>query len=452
MTIDKSNMSMLDRLQTLSDDKKKAYMNSLTDVQVVNLMHDIEFLGRPKQIVPKGDWDTLLVLAGRGFGKTYMAAHAVNNWARDIPKCRIALVGETTKDVREVIVKGESGILNQSHPDFKPTFNMANGILTYPNGSTCQCFSAEDPDQLRGPNFHFALLDELAKYRYQEDVWDMLQFCLRLGDHPQVIVTTTPRPTRLIKQLTNDPTTKLITGSTFENTTLPDKFIEKMRNKYEGTRLGEQELFAKILDDNPNALFNNNNIDEPRIRYDSHINNEKSEVFYRKIVDSMDRIVVAIDPAITSNPKSDETGIIICGKKGDQGYVIGDASLIGTPQQWAAAAVFQYKHFGADRIVAEVNQGGDMVESTIRNVDKLVPYKAVRASKGKALRAEPIAALYEQHRIHHLGYFPDLEAQMIDFDPTLGQHQDSPDRMDALVYAFTELFGIEIAEPRILFI
>lgn len=434
-------LSYLERLKLQPPEVVEQFLQSLTVDEALDLLHSIETIGRPKQQLPEGDWTTWLILAGRGFGKTFVGAHTVNNWARQHPGCRIALVGETVADVRDVMINGDSGILKQADPRFQPIYEPSKRLITYPNGSLAQTFSGEEPDQLRGPQFHFAWVDELAKLKYQNEVWDMLQFCMRLGDIPKVLVTTTPRPTTLIKTLASDPHTHVTRGSTFENKNLPTVFLDALQKKYEGTRLGQQELYAAILDDNPGALFKQLNIDSARVK---RVNEDGVP-----LIETMDRIVVAIDPAVTANERSDETGLIVAGRKGDDGYIFADESLIAKPSEWARKAITAYNTYQADSIVAEVNQGGDMVESTVRNIDKMVRFRQVRATRGKAIRAEPIASLYEQNRIHHVGYFEKLEEQMCSYDPTLGQHQKSPDRMDAMVWALTELFGANFREPQI---
>jgi len=429
-----NQLSKLEELQLLPPDQRKTFLSHLDNNTAEDLLFDIKFKGRPKQQYPVGNWDTWMILAGRGFGKTFTGSNTVNNWALNDPGCTIAIVVETAKDITRVLIEGNGGILKQSNPNFTPVFiSGVKNYFKYPNGSLALVYNGSEPDQLRGPEHHYAWVDELAKMRYQQEVWDMLLMGMRLGDHPKVLVTTTPKPTILIKSLYKDPDTVVTEGSTYENSSnLPDSYLAQLKKKYDGTRLGQQELYAKILDDNPNALFKSADIELTRITASSR---------QRKLlIESLDRVVVAVDPAVSANENSDETGIIVAGRKGDNGYIIADGSLKGTPNEWAAAAVHLYKLNTADRIVAEKNQGGLMVESTIRTVDKFLPITLIHASKGKASRAEPIAALYEQHRVHHVGLFVDLEEQMVSFDPSLGNKQKSPDRLDALVYALAELF------------
>jgi phage terminase large subunit-like protein len=291
------------------------------------------------------------------------------------------------------------------------------------NGSLIKLISAEEPDRLRGPQFHGAWCDELAAWNYPE-TWEQLQFTLRLGDHPQTIVTTTPRPTKIIKELVanKDGLTQIVRGSTFDNAkNLAPSFLTNLRAKYEGTRLGRQELYAEVMSDTEGALWRYQDIEETRV----------------EALPEMVRVIVAVDPAVTSGDDSDETGIVVVGKGVDgRGYVIADRSCRDTVLGWAQRVVAAYEEFGADRVVAEKNQGGDFIEQTIRSVLPTVAYKGVTARVGKRLRAEPIAALYEQRRISHVGSFDKLEGQMLEWLPDSGT---SPDRLDALVHGLTEL-------------
>lgn len=387
------------------------------------LLYEWRFWARPNQLPPENWRHVWLILAGRGFGKTRTGAETVRWLVETGQAKRIALVAPTAADARDVMVEGESGILAVSRPDFKPEYEPSKRRITWPNGAVAYTYSAEEPDRLRGPQHDFAWCDELAAWKYPDDTWDNLIFGLRLGDNPRVVVTTTPKPIPLVRKLVNDPETVVTRGSTYENAAnLPPSFLKEIRDKYEGTRLGRQEIYAEILDDVPGALWNRTMLDELRV----------------KKAPELIRIVVAIDPAVTSGENSDETGIIVAGKGVDgHGYVLEDLSCRMSPDGWATRAVNAYHKYEADRIVAEVNNGGDLVETTIRTVDRRIPYKAVRASKGKRTRAEPIAALYEQGKIHHVGSFPLLEDQMCNFTPD--GYDGSPDRVDALVWALTEL-------------
>lgn len=343
---------------------------------------------------------------------------------------RIALVGQTAADVRDTMIEGESGIMAISPPWFEPKYEPSKRRLTWPNGARATAYSADEPRQLRGPQHELAWADELASWTTAE-AWDQLMFGLRLGDDPRAVVTTTPRPTSVIKDLVKDPTTHVTRGSTYDNlANLAPAFIDKIISKYEGTRLGRQELYAEILDDIPGALWTRAMLETARA-------DELPELV---------RVVVAIDPAVTSGESSDETGIIVAGKDPHgQYHVLADRSCRMSPDGWAQRAITALDEFQADRIVAEVNNGGDLVEATIRTVRGDVPYRKVHASRGKRVRAEPIAALYEQGKVRHHGNLDLLEDQMVTFLPEGGE--GSPDRVDALVWALTEL--VEVGPSRI---
>lgn len=424
-------------LAALPDEEREEYMNSLSTEAKAALKYNWKFWARPNQLQPEGNWTTWLILAGRGFGKTRTGAETIRDWAcGDTPlspgRCsNIALVAETAPDARDVMVEGPAGLLACHPKDFRPTYYPSKRSVVWPNGAQAILFNAVEPDQLRGPQFDGAWCDELAKWRYAELTWDQLQFGLRLGDHPRQIVTTTPRPIKVIRRLINDPDTHVTRGRTYDNASnLAAPFLKQVEERYGGTRLGRQELEGEVLDDMPGALWNREIID----------NSRKPEA------PEMDRIVIAVDPAVTAGEDSDETGIVAVGLSRDadgynRGYVLADRSLKGSPEEWARAAVALYKEYDADRIVAERNQGGDMVASTIRAVDNTVPITLVHASRGKVVRAEPISALYEQGRVHHIGRFDKLEDQMCLFSRDVERSPgNSPDRVDALVWGLTDLF------------
>ena len=339
----------------------------------------------------------------------------------------------TTADARDTCVEGDSGLKGVIPSDCLHAWNrsLSEAILT--NGTRFKCFSAEEPERLRGPQHHRAWADELAAWKYAE-TWDQLLFGLRLGQHPQVVVTTTPKPTLIIKSLVASPTVKVTRGSTFDNAAnLAPAALEQLKLKYEGTRLGRQELYAEVLGDLPGALWSLSSLDAYRL-------NEQPE---------LKRILVAVDPAATNNENSDEHGIIVVGATEDRrGILLEDASLQGSPLDWARRAVSLYRSYNADGIVIEVNQGGDMVAHTLRTIDENVNIIEVRASRGKHVRAEPIAALYEQGRIAHVGSFPELENQMTQMTTHGYEGDGSPDRVDAMVWAFTELFP-DMVDPRV---
>lgn len=388
------------------------------------------------------------MLAGRGWGKTRTGAE----WVRSIATgatpltggqySHIAIVGETAADNRDVIVEGPAGILATHPRDFRPKYTQSNRRLEWPNGTIGTLYNATEPDQLRGPQHGAAWCDELAKWRYAQETWDMLQFGLRMGDKPRQAITTTPRPIPIVKQLLalEGDGVYVTRGRTLDNAAnLAKDFIKAIQRRYEGTRLGRQELNAEILDDVPGALWTRDLLDRYRIR-------RKSDGSLPKLPD-MQRIVVAIDPAITAPTdgvvleETAETGIMVCGLGTDgRGYVFEDLTCRLAPNGWARKAVAGYDIFKADLLVAEKNQGGLMVEQTLRSVRQNAPIKLVHASRGKVTRAEPVSALYEQGRISHVGSFPELEDQMVLFTPFGIESDTTADRVDALVWAFTELF------------
>lgn len=377
---------------------------------------------RPSQLAPSGDWSVWLVLAGRGFGKTRTGAEWVRALAERRSARRIALIAPTAADVRDVMVEGESGLLAVSPPWNRPLYEPSKRRLTWSNGVIATTFSADEPDRLRGPQHDALWADELAAWRYPA-AWDMARFGLRLGDHPRAVVTTTPKPVRVLREMMADDHTVISGGSTYDNRAhLPRPFFDQIVKKYQGTRLGRQEIDAELLDDVPGALWSRQMIEDNRVNK----------------APALKRIVVGVDPAVTSGTGADLTGIVVAGL-GENGffYVLQDASLRASPDGWARKAVALFHEHCADRIVAEVNQGGDLVQSLLRTVDAGIGFRAVRASRGKYIRAEPVAALYEQNRVKHVGAsMPDLEDQMCTFTPELAA---SPDRVDALVWALTDL-------------
>jgi phage terminase large subunit-like protein len=386
---------------------------------------------RPEQVPPEGEWLAWLILAGRGWGKTRTANEWVLKKARELPGSRGIIIAATAADVRDTVVEGESGIMNIAQGSDLPRYEPSKRRLTWANGSTASLYSAEKPGRLRGPQCHWAMADELAAWKYPE-TWDMLQFGLRLGDLPQVVVATTPRPTKLIRALLKDEHTHVTRGSTYENKdNLAPAFLKSIVAKYEGTRLGRQELHAEMLLDVIGALWLLDKLDEHRAKVAPHLA----------------RVTVAIDPAVTNTAASNETGIIVAGVAEDRhGYVLADASMKDSPAEWGKKAVMLYDQYKADRIVAEVNNGGDMVGHVITTAAADLYVKGIRkspevnfmkvhATRGKFTRAEPISALYEQGRIHHVGTHATLEDQLCTWVPG----ETSPDRLDALVWAFTDL-------------
>ncbi len=376
-------------------------------------------MARVEQVAPAGDWSTWLYMAGRGAGKTRAGAEWVQEQI-DGGCRRIALVGATAADVRDVMVEGESGILSTARPGMRPTYEPSRRRLTWPNGAIATTYSAEEPERLRGPQHDAAWADELGAWRYSE-TWDMLMFGLRLGADPRALVTTTPRPTPLVRSILASPTTVVTRGTTYDNRdNLAPSFFDAIIRRYEGTRLGRQELEGELIEDVPGALWTIGMLDGLRVR----------------TAPELDRVIVAVDPAATSGPESDETGIVAVGIGVDgHGYVLHDRSCRMSPDGWARRAAQLYHETEADRLIVEDNQGGEMVEFLLSTVDQTVPVKRIRAARGKRLRAEPVAALYEQGRIHHVDAFPELEDQMASFTGDGGEHDD---RVDALVHALTE--------------
>lgn len=371
---------------------------------------------------------TWLILAGRGWGKTRVGAETIIDEVRSGRSRRIALVAETAADARDVLVEGDSGILAHSPPDFMPLYEPSKRKLTWPNGAVAHTYNAVEPDQLRGPQHDFAWCDELAKWRYAQETWDMLQFGLRLGHFPRQMISTTPRPIPIMRELVNDPMVEITRGRTLDNSdNLAGTFLTKITKKYEGTRLGRQELEAEILDDMPGALWTRAMIEKAYMPLSA--------------CPPMDRIVVSLDPSGVSDndDEGDSIGIVVCGRNGDHGFVLEDISIKDGPAVWAQRAVDAYHRWGADAIIAEVNYGGAMVEYTIRTVDPNVPIRVVHASRGKSIRAEPVSALYEQGKIHHIGTFSDMEDQMTLLTRAGWQGNGSPDRLDAMVWAITDL-------------
>lgn len=379
---------------------------------------------RPEQVAPPGDWRTWLIMAGRGFGKTLAGASDLARYGLDHPGSRLAIVARTYADVRDTCIEGESGLLSCLPPGALLNWNRSLGELFLHNGTRYKAFSADEPDRMRGPQHHRAWLDELASWERDRDAFDQVQFGLRLGSDPRCVVTTTPRPTKLIRELIEGTTTAVTRGTTYDNAAnLAPAFLQQIIGRYEGTRLGRQELAGEVLDDIPGALWSYAMFDE------------------RRPAPDLVKVVVAIDPAASAGDESDETGIVVAGKGVDgNGYVLADRSCRLSPLGWARRAVAAYDEFAGGRIVAEVNNGGDMVEAVLRTVRPGIPYTKVHATRGKQIRAEPVAALYEQGKVFHVEQFTELEDQLVSWTPESGT---SPDRLDALVWALSFLFPVE---------
>ncbi|WP_449649477.1 DNA-packaging protein [Tateyamaria pelophila] len=396
-----------------------------------------EFWAMEHQLPPEGDWRTWVIMGGRGAGKTRAGAEWVRSLVEgsmpyDRGTCRrVALVGETIEQVREVMIFGDSGILECSPLDRRPKWVAGRKRLEWPNGAIATVHTANDPEGLRGPQFDAAWVDELAKWKKGQETWDMLQFALRLGDDPRVCVTTTPRNVGVLKNLLERPSTVVTHAPTEANAgNLAASFLEEVRSRYAGTRLGRQELDGVLLSDAEGALWTSEMLEGLRV----------------KSLPAFDRVVVGLDPATTSGKASDECGIVVVGAitqgppQDWQACVIADCTVQGaSPSEWARAAVNAMERYGGDRLVAEVNQGGQMVGEVIRQIDPLVPYRAVHASRGKVARAEPVAALYEQGRVKHALDLDGLEDQMTRMTRFGYEGEGSPDRVDALVWALHEL-------------
>tara|TARA_R110002073_G_scaffold270312_1_gene433678 strand:+ start:1158 stop:2306 length:1149 start_codon:yes stop_codon:yes gene_type:complete len=370
-----------------------------------------------------------LILAGRGWGKTRTGAQDIALYALKNENTISAVVAPTFGDLRRVCFNGPSGLMSIIPKECLDTSFGTDGYsasvmeIRLFNGSKIVGYAAINPERLRGPQFHRAWCDELASWRYPE-AFDQLMFGLRLGQDPKCIITTTPKPIPILKSLITREDVHVTKGNTFENAeNLAESALEMMRERYEGTALGRQELYAEILDDIEGALWTHKQIEDTRLLKDT----EKE----------LKTIIVAIDPAVTAGENSDETGIVVVGKDmNNEYYVLEDVSGKYSPDEWGRLAVKTFYEWEADRIVAETNNGGDLVERLLRSVDNNIPYRSVRATRGKMLRAEPIAALYEQKKVHHMGAFPELETQMCTY---VGQLKPSPDRLDALVWGLTEL-------------
>jgi phage terminase large subunit-like protein len=388
---------------------------------------------RPNQITPPGDWSTWLVMAGRGFGKTRVGAEDIADYLTSNRNIRVCVLAPTIADARDTCIEGESGLLTAlERYGFKEgqnlVWNRSMGELKLPNKSRVKLFSAEKPARLRGPQHHRAWVDELAQVvKDAPDALDMLLFGLRLGEHPRLVATTTPLPVTAVKELIRreHDDVYVTRGSTFDNAAnLAAPALRQLRERYEGTRLGRQELYADLLDDIPGALWQRAWIDADRVQR----------------APELARTVVAVDPAVTSGENADETGIIVAGKGVDGDYyVLADRTVRTTPLDWAGRTVAAYHDFDANEIIIETNQGGDALAALLRQIEPGLPIRQVHAKKGKRVRAEPISALYEQHKVHHVGNLSHLEDQLCTWVP---EQIESPDRMDALVYSL-----LAIASP-----
>lgn len=431
----------------VSNGQLEYLLDALDRNDAIRLAFDWAVFARDDQLPPavcagSEPWRIWLLLGGRGAGKTRAGAEWIRAQALGTaplatrPAARIALVGETMADARAVMVEGVSGLLGVHAPHERPKFEPSRRQLTWPNGAIAQLFSAEDPEALRGPQFEVAWCDEVGKWTHAEATWDMLQFGLRLGEYPRQVVTTTPRATPLLKRLLADPGTVTTKARTADNHAhLSPAFLAAMRARYGDTLLGRQELDGELIEETDDALWRRALFDRHRVRH----------------APELERIAVAVDPPVTSGRTADECGIVVAARGTDgRGYVLADRSLQGRdPLGWARAAVAAYHEFEADCLVAEVNQGGDLVEDVIRQVDPDLPVIKVRATRGKWVRAEPVAALYSQGLVSHVGPQPALEDQMAAFGPRGLAGGRSPDRLDAAVWALSELMLGSASHPRV---
>jgi len=418
--------SLRQSVRLLNPIQIQAVLDELNPKDQSVLLYNWYLWAREKQLVPPGDWAYWVIKAGRGFGKTRTGAETVRQWKDKYPI--IHLIARTAADARDTMIEGESGILAVSPPWDRPLYEPSKRRITWNNGARATIFSAEEPDALRGPQCYAGWCDELASWKYAQDTWDNYLFGLRLGDDTKTIITTTPRYIPVLKDIINDPATIVTSGSTFENKeNLSKTFFNTVIKKYDGTRLGKQEIYAELLEEVEGALWNMSMIEQYRV-------SEMPELV---------RLVIPIDPAVTSKDTSDDTGIVPVGMDANgRLYVIEDLTGIYTPQQTMRVAVGAYDKLKADTIVAEVNNGGDYIEEMLKLIGGDIPYNSVWASRGKVTRAEPIVMLYEQGRVHHIGVLDKLEDEMTTWDAKAGDK--SPNRIDSLVWGLTDLMSNKI--------
>lgn len=420
---------------------------SLTEEELRDTLEDWRFWGRPNQFAPgpdcegcKGRWLNWILLSGRGFGKTRTGAEWVHENVNNGTYGLFHLIGATAADVRDIMVEGESGILATAKRRNPVHYITTKRKLEWANGAKAILFSADEPERLRGPQCEAAWADELCAWRYDQEAWKQLQLGLRLGPFPRSVITTTPKPSVLLKRLVKDVRNHITVGSTYDNIgNLSEVFINEVVNALEGTRWGRQEIYAEILDDAETALWTRDLLESTRVSKEDFWP-DPNEIHATN--PALTRIVIGVDPAMSFNNEAAETGIVVCGlSRTGHAYVLQDASGKYKPEGWAAKVVALYDEWQADKIIAEKNQGGELVKYTIEVQDPNVPVKVVWASKNKIPRAEPISTAYERGRVHHVGNFPTLEDQMCQWE--LG-NPDSPDRMDAMVWAMTELIGKQV--------
>ncbi|MGB7287923.1 MAG: terminase family protein [Salaquimonas sp.] len=434
---------MKSKLRTLrTAEQRQEFLSRLNPHEKENLSRTWWAWAHEPQIPPTGQWRKWLLMGGRGAGKTRSGAEWLksiilkDHYALGDAAGRVALIGETYQDALAVMIEGESGLMAIHSKDKRPKWNASRRQLEWPNGTIGQVFSANDPESLRGSQFGAAWCDEVVKWRHLETTFDMLQFCMRLGSMPRQMITTTPKPLAFLKKMLKEKSTSVTRSSTFVNSGfLAPGFLAYVTDEYAGTRLGRQELNGEIIEDREGALWQRSQLDELRVK--NH--------------PPLKRIIIAVDPPASSNAKSDACGIVAAGKDGDGiCYLLADVTIQGVvPEKWASVVTALYHRLEADCVIAEVNQGGDMVKSVLGMADPSLPIRAVRASRGKWLRAEPIAMLYAKGRVRHVGSFPELEDQLCDFGPDGLANGKSPDRLDAMVWALHELALSSRGNPRI---
>jgi len=417
---------IVQRLGSLSVEEIKTMLAGLSDIEATAVLSDWHLWALDYQRLPPGKWRRWIFRAGRGTGKTFTGSRTTNFVAADrskVARGEIGILGRTAADARFTMVEGPSGILETAPPDFRPTWEPGNGTLLWPNGVRGRVFSASQPESMRGPNWSWVWADEPAHWpNLAKSWWEVIEPAIRSG-WARAMLTTTPLPASDLIDLESRPGSIVTRAATFDNIYLAEEVRDALRSHYEGTRIGRQELLGEYLETNERALWQHATIDDARIAPGAS--------------PSLRRIVVAVDPAVTAHATSDETGIVVAGiDSAREGYVLADYSLRGSPAQWGRAAVEAYHRHRADAIVVEVNNGGDLVSANIRAIDEGIKVISVHASRGKVTRAEPVAALYEQGKVHHVGIHEDLEEQMTEWDPL---DRASPDRIDALVWAFHEL-------------
>ncbi len=420
-----ARVRLMHTLSSMPQDARRRLLAEMKDLRgeaAAAALHMWPLWARDSQIAPPGGWSVWLLMAGRGFGKTRTGAEWVRSRVESGTAKRIALVARTPADVRDVMIEGDSGLLSVCPPSNRSKYEPTKRRLTWPNGAFALAFSSHEPDQLRGPQFDAAWCDELASWEYPRETWDNLMFGLRLGQRPQCVVTTTPRPLELLRELVDRDDVHVTRGSTYENRQfLAPSFLRQIERRYQGTDTGRQEIFAELLEEAEGALW------------------RRDWISHTETAPDLNRIVIAIDPAMSSRPDSAETGIIVAGTDADlRGYVLEDGSGRMSPDEWARRAIDLYDRYSAGRIIGERNNGGDLVGSVLKTASggRTLPIRLVSASVGKYARAEPVAALYQQGRVSHVGSFPQLEDQLCTWEPG---SSTSPDRMDALVWALSDL-------------